>query len=139
MINVRDLMVGNLINTRHGVIEVGIIYKDCVADTRSAIYFDDEIDGIEVTEEMLEKVGFEKHKNVPLEGDFYRYWHKDYRYKLDVDKGYCNSNRRWSLHVDNGDCCTIGRGEFTYLHELQNLVRVISGYELPITKEMLYE
>ena len=45
--------------------------------------------------------------------------------------------RKFDLHVDNGDCNTIGAGEFTYLHELMNLTRVISGFALPITKDMV--
>ena len=68
---------------------------------------------------------------------FYRYWDKDCNYKLDITRGWCNSHREWRVHIDNRVCNTIGSGEFTYLHELQNLVRVITGHELPITKDML--
>ena len=91
---------------------------------------------IEVTEEMLAKIGFEKHQ-ILKDSFFWRYWDKEHRYKLDVDFDFCNSDRMWSLHIDNGDCNTIGCGEFTYLHELQNFVRVITGHDLPITREML--
>lgn len=91
--------------------------------------------GIMVTKELLERLGFEKHQ-ILKDRFFWRYWHKEHRYKLEVDFDFCNSNRMWSLHVDNGDCNTIGCGEFTYLHELQNLVQVISGYPLVIRKEV---
>lgn len=135
MVDVKDLMVGNLINTRDGVIEVGKIHRDSVGDKWGAIHFDDEIDGIEVTEEVLEKIGFKKEDCFKVYA-FFRYWDKEYRYKLDVDYGFCNSGRKWHLHIDNADCNTIGTGEFTYLHELMNLVGVITGYELKIEKDI---
>jgi hypothetical protein len=137
MINVRDLMVGNIIHTRDGVIEIGKIHRESVGDKWGAIYFDDEIEGIAVTEEMLEKIGFKKNSC----GDFYTfwtYWGEDYKYKLEISEG-CNSNRKLSLHIDNSDCNTIGHGEFTYLHELMNLTRVVTGFDLRITKDMLYD
>ena len=136
MINIKDLMVGNLINTCDGVYEVGKIHRDSVGDKWGAIHFDDEIEGIEVTEEMLEKIGFKKEDSFKVY-PFWRYWDKEYRYKLEVDGGFCNSDRKWNLHIDNADCNTIGSGEFTYVHELMNLTRVISGFTLPITKDMV--
>ena len=135
MINVNDLMRGNFIKTREGITEVSKIHRDSVGDKWGGIYFDDEIEGIEVTEELLHKMGFEKHQ-ILKDKFFWRYWDKEYRYKLDVDFDFCNSDRKWSLHVDNGDCNTIGCGEFTYLHELMNLTRVITGHSLSITKEV---
>jgi len=89
----------------------------------------DELQGIPVTIELLKKIGFKEEKALVL---FYRYWDKDYKYKLDIDEGYTNSGRKWSVHIDNGDCCTIGTGEFTYLHELQNLVSAIAKEELEV-------
>lgn len=94
--------------------------------------------GIPVTKEILKEIGFEEYEDLPLEGVFYRYWDKDYKYKLDVRDFWTNSQRKWYVHIDNDVCNTIGSGEFDYVHELQNLVRVISGHDLPITKEMLY-
>lgn len=91
--------------------------------------------GIPVTVDMLKRIGFKEDTAIVK---FYRYWDKDYKYKLDIDEGYTNSGRKWSIHIDNGDCNTIGSGEFTYVHELQNLVRIITGFSLPITKEMIY-
>lgn len=95
------------------------------------------LEGIPVTVDMLKRIGFEEKKGI-CPKTFYRYFDKEYRYKLDVDPDFCNSDRKFSIHIDNGDCETIGSGEFTYVHELQNLVRCISGHSLPITKEMLY-
>ena len=118
MINVKDLMVGNLISTRNGVIEVGKIHRDSVGDKWGAIYFDDEIEGIEVTEEMLEKIGFVKDMTAGEPWEFWRYWDKDGKYKLDVypEELYCNSNRKFGLHVDNSYFDSIGSGEFNYIH-----------------------
>lgn len=134
MVNVKDLMVGNFVKTPIGVVEVYNIINDAIiADTRDICYAKG-LDGIEVTKELLEKIGFKEDTALVK---FYRYWDKDYKYKLDVDEGYTNSGKKWSVHIDNGDCATIGSGEFDYVHELQNLVRVITGHSLPITKDMI--
>lgn len=134
MIDAKDLMMGNWLYDK--VLEKPIQFNNLPHGIDLS-----NREGIEVTEEMLEKIGFEKNTEL---GDFYtfwRYWDKNLRYKLETRRGndWCNSLRKFDLHVDNGDCNTIGAGEFTYLHELQNLTRVISGYDLTITKEMLYE
>jgi hypothetical protein len=135
MIDVRDLMVGNFVKDKNGeIMLVGKVHRESVADKWGGIAFDDEIEPIPVTIEILESIGFKEDTALVK---FYRYWHKDCKYKLDVDEGYTNSGKRWSVHIDNDVCNTIGSGEFAYLHELQNLVRVITGHELPITKDML--
>ena len=131
MIDVNDLMCGNW------------LYNNMLGRSLQIVNIpqwlrEEAYDPIPVTEDMLKQIGFEEYEASPLEGGFYRYWDKDYKYKLDVD-GYTNSGRKWSVHIDNDVCNTIGNGEFTYVHELQNLVRCISGHSLPITKEMLYE
>ena len=95
-------------------------------------------DPIPVTEDMLKRIGFEEKKGIYPE-TLYRYWDKEYRYKLDVSPDFCNSDRKFSIHIDNEYCETIGSGEFTYVHELQNLVRINCREDLPITKEMLCE
>lgn len=141
MIDVKDLMTGNFVKSREGVVEVSKIYRDSVGDKWGGIYFDDEIEGIEVTEGLLGTFGFKGDTTAGEPWSFWRYWDEEGRYKLDVypDELYCNSKRRFGLHVDNDVCNTIGSGEFTYVHELQNLVRVITGFDLKITKDMLYE
>jgi hypothetical protein len=138
MIDVNSLMLGNFVKDKRGeIMLVGKIHRDSVADKWGGIAFDDEIEGIPVTKEILKEIGFEEYEDLPLEGVFFRYWNKDYKYKLDVRDFWTNSQRRWYIHIDNDVCNTIGSGEFDYVHELQNLVRVITGYELPITKDML--
>ena len=147
MIDVKDLMCGNWIylsdpedreNTRdiHYIDEVcrGYIRVEDFGDFFEDIY----LEPIPVTVDMLKRIGFEKYEDSPLERNFYRYWDKEYRYKLDVDEWYTNSGRKWSIHIDNDVCNTLGSGEFTYVHELQNLVRINCRANLPITKEMIY-
>lgn len=145
MIGVKDLMVGNWIyvsapedreNTRR-LYCIDEIYRDCIRVEDCEDFFEDiYLESIPVTVDMLKRIGFKEDTAIVK---FYRYWDKEYRYKLDVYEGYTNSGRKWSIHIDNDVCNTIGSGEFTYVHELQNLVRVITGQNLPITKEMFYE
>lgn len=148
MIGVKDLMVGNWIyvsapedreNTRR-LYCIDEVYRDCIRVEDCEDYFEDiYLESIPVTVDMLKRIGFKEYEDSLLERSFYRYWDKDYKYKLEVYPYFCNSDRKFSIHIDNDVCSTIGSGEFTYVHELQNLVRIISGFSLPITKEMFYE
>lgn len=131
MIDAKDLMMGNWV--------YDTILKKPIQLNNLPYGIDmSNREGIEVTEDILERIGFVKQDEFKV-CEFWRYWDKEYRYKLEVDTGYCNSNQKWYLHIDNCDCNSIGSGEFTYLHELMNLTRVITGFELKITKEMLYD
>ena len=141
MVNVKDLMVGNWVKSPQGITQVHNVLTDKIItknDKRGVnCYHTTDIEPIPVTLDILKRIGFEEHKGI-CPKTFYRYWDKEYRYKLDVDPDFCNSDRKFSIHIDNGDCETIGCGEFTYVHELQNLVRINCKADLPITKEMLY-
>lgn len=130
MINAHDLMLDNWYHDDK--------YNTITTLTPNFAYQTilDTCSGIPVTVGILKRIGFKE--DIALV-KFYRYWDKNHKYKLDIDEGYTNSGKKWSVHIDNGDCNTIGSGEFDYIHELQNLVRVITGYDLPITKEMLDE
>jgi hypothetical protein len=145
-----DLMVGNfafgVLNGERKCFSVADIMTRVPSPTRMIFSEDEEIsplgvlvsegaiEGIPVTVHILKRIGFKEDTALVK---FYRYWDKDDKYKLDVDEGYTNSGKNWSVHIDNGDCATIGSGEFDYVHELQNLTRIITGHSLPITKEML--
>jgi hypothetical protein len=143
MIDVKNLMVGNWIylsdpedreNTRE-ISYIDEVCRDCIRVEDFGDFFEDiYLEPIPVTVDMLKRIGFEEDFALAR---FYRYWDKDYKYKLDVDEGYTNSGKKWSIHIDNGDCATIGSGEFDHIHELMNLVKVITGQSLPITKDML--
>lgn len=139
MIDVNNLMVENFVKGPCELVEVYKIYACGIGNDCGDYYREEEIEPIPVTKELLKKIGFEEHKdNVLKEFSYYRYWDKEHKYKLDVCGIYTNSDRRWHVHIDNEDCCSLGSGEFTYVHELQNLVRIITGHSLPIEKEMLY-
>ena len=131
MIDVRDIMIGNWIrDDKYDAITTLLPNSayQAILNTCS---------GIPVTVDILKRIGFKEYDDLLLERKFYRYWDKEYRYKLDVYHDFCNSDRKFNIHIDNGDCETIGSGEFDYLHELQNLVRIITGFSLPITEEMI--
>lgn len=132
MIDVRDMMIGNW-------------YHDDKYDAITTLtpnfayqHIMNTCSGIPVTVDMLKRIGFEEYDDLPLDGAYFRYWDKDYKYKLDVRDFWTNSQRKWYVHIDNDVCNTIGSGEFDYVHELQNLVRINCKADLPITKEMLY-
>ena len=132
-------MVGNWVKSPQGITQVHNVLTDKIItknDKRGVnCYHTTDIEPIPVTLDILKRIGFEEHKGI-CPKTFYRYWDKEYRYKLDVDPDFCNSDRKFSIHIDNGDCETIGCGEFTYVHELQNLVRINCKADLPITKEV---
>lgn len=131
MIDVHDMMVGNWYHDDK--------YNTITTLTPNLAYQTilNTCSGIPVTVDMLKRIGFEEYDDLPLDGAYFRYWDKDYKYKLDVRDFWTNSQRKWYVHIDNGVCNTIGSGEFDHVHELQNLVRVITGRDLPITKDML--
>lgn len=157
MIRMEDLMVGNfafgVLNGERKCFSVTDIMTREPSPTRMIFSEDEEIsplgvlvsegaiEGIPVTVDMLKRIGFEEYEDLPLERNCYRYWDKDKRYKLEVcdDEDWCNSDRKFTLLVDNSRCMGIGSAEFTYVHELQNLVRINCKADLPITKEMLYD
>lgn len=129
MIDVKDLMCGNWLYNN----VLGHAYK---LGNIPHWLREEEHDPIPVTEEMLKAIGFTKVQDI-RDYHYYRYWDKEGKYKLDVDYYFGNSERKWHVHIDNDVCNTIGSGEFDYVHELQNLTRIITGFSLPITKEMI--
>lgn len=128
MIDVKDLMCGNWLYNN----VLGHAYK---LGNIPHWLREEEHDPIPVTEEMLKAIGFTRIQDI-RDYHYYRYWDKERKYKLDVDYYFGNSEKKWHVHIDNNVCNTIGSGEFDYVHELQNLVRVITGHSLPITKEV---
>ena len=133
MIDIRDMMVGNWYHDDK--------YDAITTLTPNLAYqhIMNTCSGIPVTEEMLKCIGFKEDTTMGEPWPFWRYWDKEGKYKLVVlGEFWGNSNKTFALHVDNEKCETLGSGEFDYVHELQNLVRVITGRDLPITKEILY-
>lgn len=142
MIDVKDLMVGNWVKVfdpeyKDDTLDYWDIYEIREEGVRLGLFSDifesEWLEGIEVTKEILKKIGFEEEKGLT---SLYQYWDESDKYKLYVDEYYTNGDRRWYVQIDNNMCRSIGCGEFDYVHELQNLVRIITGHSLPITKEV---
>ena len=133
MIDVHDMMIGNW-------------YHDDKYDAITTLtpnfayqHIMNTCSGIPVTVDMLKRIGFEEDTTVGEPWTYWRYWDKEGKYKLEVfGEFWCNSDRTFYLRMDNEKCVAIGSGEFDYVHELQNLVRINCKSDLPITKEMLY-
>lgn len=137
MIDVKDIMVGNFVKGPCELVEAYKVYAFGIGDNWGDYYDKNEIEPMPVTKEILKKIGFKKDTTAGEPWEFWRYWDKDGKYKLDVDEGYTNSGCKWSVHIDNDVCNTIGSGEFDYVHELQNLVRINCKADLLITKDMI--
>lgn len=146
MIDVKDLMCGNWIylsdpedreNTRE-IHYIDEVCRDYIRVEDFGDFFDDiYLEPIPVTVDILKCIGFKEDTMMGEPWPFWRYWDKEGKYKLDIfGEFWCNSNKTFVLHVDNEKCNTIGCGEFTYVHELQNLVRINCKADFPITKEV---
>lgn len=130
MIYAKDLMIGNWVRAK-------INNSPCVV---TSLHLDDNvvefICPIPVAIELLERIGF---KGYDLDNPNWKSWEcftDDYRLSV-YDISNSGNQRPWHVHIDNDVACTIGSGDFKFVHELQNLVRLITGKDLPITKEML--
>lgn len=125
-----ELMIGNRVlfnDTPYEIIEMNkyeAYLKDndnCDNDRWVKIM---DMEPIKITPELLEKNDWEHHV-LGEENDKNKidYWTSpDHRIELRSNKNHdmCNSDAAWGLHIDNVDFETIGSGEVTYLHELQN-------------------
>ena len=74
----------------------------------------EELAGIPLTQEIIEKNGFEPWSGMSL-------WHRDFS----LERG----NKGWNMKQSSG---RITKKELSYLHELQNLYFSITGEELQI-------
>lgn len=146
MIDIKDIMVGNWVKVfdpeyKDDTLDYWDIYEIREEGVRLGLFSDifesEWLEGIEVTKEILKKIGFEKDTTAVEPWELWRYWDKDGKYKLYIDEYYTNSDRRWYVQIDNNMCRSIGCGEFDYVHELQNLVRINCKADLPITKNMI--
>ena len=89
----------------------------------------DVFEPIPLTPEILKKNGFEFDDVIP---ECRMFMGIDDRVALRNDKEYMNSVNEWHVHIDSEDYCTIANCELTYVHELQNLLRLCK-----INKEIL--
>jgi hypothetical protein len=79
-----------------------------------------------LTPEILEKNGLERDKNISL---YNAYTGINSRVTLHDDFMLMNSRNMWHVHVDSEDYCTIANCELTYVHQLQQLLRLCKIYK----------
>ena len=94
-----------------------------------------------ITKEILENAGFEYmeqesklcaeyEKNTYGITDFnsYRLWTEDeHPIKLDIDNGWNNRGTKWSLHIDNDACETIGYADIDTLEQFNKLMEIFDS------------
>ena len=79
------------------------------------------VEPVPLTSEILEKNGFEKAENIQL---YYYCLGIDDRVSLHDYACDINSSNTWHVHIDSEDYCTIANCELTYVHELQQILRL---------------
>lgn len=58
----------------------------------------------------------------------FKLWTKDkYPIKLDIDNGWTNSGRKWSVHIDNDACETIGYADIDTIWQFNMLMGVFES------------
>ena len=121
-----ELMVGDLVLHDGKVIRVDAVHKRKIGyhKTKDKLtwLFCGQFDPIQITPEILEKNGFKL--NDAVEDDYCIYNGIDNRVYLCNDKEYMNSANQWDVHIDSEDYCTIANCELTYVHELQQILRL---------------
>lgn len=143
MIDIKYLQIGNKVMCGGKIKEVVTIYPEesvsLLGKFESIIFTakSNDIDPIEVTEEILNKIGF-KEDTEPFIKSYYKGKVFEYRKVINncfikIQSGMSNSNDRdWYCHIDNNAHQTIGGFDFQYLHELQNGIRLITKSDLEI-------
>lgn len=141
MINYKDLMIGNWVYESERskfpmrVVNIGEDYCYLDFEGNEGDVFeckDKDMMPIDVTEELLFKIGFiQENQNILIHGDDYQMVVNDcfveIRYNVSNSCG-----RDWYCHVDNSAHSTIGGFDFQYIHELQNGIRLITKSDLEI-------
>lgn len=109
------------------------------------------MDDLLISEDILINAGFEYLKNesemlkIPAylkdygikDYKIFRKWTKDkHPIKLDINNGWNNRGTKWSLHIDNEDCETIGCADIDYVWQFNSLMEIFdSEFKLPLYKE----
>jgi hypothetical protein len=107
-----EVMLGDLVSVSGRPIHVTLAVLNNWSDS---------IEPILLTPEILEKNGFERDKNISL---YNAYTGINSRVTLHDDFMSMNSRNMWDVHVDSEDFCTIANCELTYVHQLQQLLRL---------------
>lgn len=132
MIDYKDLAIGNYVKIYNGYIyQVESIHYDCIGLVNSDNSIDkimcDRIYPIEVTEELLKKIGFEKiHISPTVEDLCYSTCVNEIDTVVLVYEDVCVCAFR------NLEGALLGHFRFKYLHELQNGIRLITRNSLEV-------
>ena len=124
-----ELMIGDWVYNTHNdqpeqVYEIG---SGLVMLDYNDLYEYDEIEPIMLTEAILKANGFTSEVVV----ETIHFVSEDRRLILQNDTKYLNSNREWYIHIDSVAMSSIGSAEFTYVHELQHILRLF-GFDKEI-------
>ena len=99
------------------------------------------MDNILITEEILKNNGFEylERESNLMKGleeslydvkDYkvYRKWTDDeHPIKLDINNGWNNRGTKWSIHIDNEDCETIGCADIDTIEQFNKLMEIFDS------------
>lgn len=137
MIDIKYLQIGNKVMCGGKIKEVVTIYPEesvALLGKFESIMFSaksNDIDPIEVTEEILNKIGFHKQEIfiTKLPSPWFVLELNGFNIKIDDDSN--SKCRRWSCQIDNNEEL-LGCFDFQYLHELQNGIRLITKSDLEI-------
>ena len=113
----------------------GIVIRDYDPTTRTVneetVKVED-LRPVTVTKGVLKSIGFEEVDDRILGIKRHEAFING-KYHLELTDEWSNSiDRSWSVHFDNEDFCTIGSGDFEYLHQLQLLFYAVTGEPLVI-------
>lgn len=121
----KEIRIGNIVDSLGDEEIVDSIYNSCISTNKTKYCQPDEIKGIEINEDLLIEMGFEKSRTD--DGEYY--------YSLNLsDQIYCD------LAFISSDFKVVGLFpyetffKFKYVHEIQNAYFSITGKELEIKK-----
>lgn len=125
-----ELMIDDWVSYDGTPIKVENIHGDCINFQHDIPFVQEEfmidfaeIVSISLTPEILEKNGFDK--------DAWNTWiSADHRITLHNEDEYLNTFNKWHIHVDTEDMRTIGSVELTYVHQLQQFLRLCGMNDL---------
>jgi hypothetical protein len=133
--DIRELRCGNFIyELSDGVTQDLFVVASVNSLTNTLIDINDNITQIDycepipLTEEWLEKLGFEKHR--PSD-NFPKGYFSHSSLSNILDFGNANEGFTPAIEDGLGECCFFGVG-LLYVHQLQNLFFVLTGYELEL-------
>ena len=135
MIDVKALQIGNKVSYEGNLVEVATVHitetvgifgesKDFIVPVSCK-----DIEPIEVTEELLQKIGFHSKEIFVSEVSSPWFMLNLNEFNIKIDNYSTCKDKRWSCQIDD-DEELLGSFDFNYLHELQNGIRLITKGDL---------